>query len=304
VIRRLLVLIFNVCALAALARSQSGGVQTVGDVSFAVPDGWAYTVGPDFGAMVYKQDNRFWLVSVYTSMPSSGDPNADFKAAWRRVVLSVAGFKGVPGYNPYSISKPLGYSGVYYDDFNTNNTAYARLYALETGKGCIPVVFISGNRQMLDGMGHMEAAIVGSVRATPAKATPIQLNIKLADLAGDWTEGLAFSTSYYSRSSGQYVGSQQTFYRADYSIAASGRYTYKMGGMNHNVPVTDNDTGMIGLGDGFVSLKGQRYQRRYRFVFLVQAIDGSTVLGLFPDVDMAQINSSRDLTFWTRPVKK
>src|SRR5215471_815473 len=205
------VLLLGVSMLAALAHAQTSGVQGVGDVSFAVPDGWTYTVGPDFGAMVHKEGNQFWLASVYTSMPSSGDPNADFKAAWRRVVLSVAGFQGVPGYNPYSISKPLGYSGVYYDDSNTNNTVYARLYALETGKSCIPVVFISGNRQMLDGMGHMEAAIVGSVRAAPAKATPIQQSIKIADLAGEWTEGLAFSTSYYNRSTGQYAGSQQTF---------------------------------------------------------------------------------------------
>ena len=303
-VRKLFALIGSFCVLAVFAQAQNFGVQTVGDVSFAVPDGWAYTAGPDFGAMVYKEGNQFWLASVYTSMPSSGDPNADFKAAWRRVVLSVAGFQGVPGYSPYSVSKPLGYSGVYYDDSNTNNTAYARLYALETGKSCVPVVFISGNRQMLDGMGHMEAAIVGSVRAAPAKATPIQQSLKLADLAGEWTEGLAFSTSYYNRSTGQYAGSQQTFYRADWSIAANGRYSYKMGGMNHNVPVKDDDTGVIELGGGFVTLKGQRYERRYRFVFLVQALDGSTVLGLFPPVDMAKINSGRDLTLWTRPLKK
>src|SRR5512137_2941775 len=125
-VRKLLVLIVSLCALAAFAKGQNFGAQSVGDVSFAVPDGWTYSVGPDFGAMVYKQDTRFWLVSVYTSMPSSGDPDADFKAAWRRGVLP-AGFPA-PGYNPYNVSSPMGYAGKYYDGWNANNTAYARVY--------------------------------------------------------------------------------------------------------------------------------------------------------------------------------
>jgi hypothetical protein len=61
-VRKLLALIVGVCGLNALTQAQNFDVQNVGDVSFAVPDGWACTAGPDFGAMVYKQDNRFWLV--------------------------------------------------------------------------------------------------------------------------------------------------------------------------------------------------------------------------------------------------
>jgi hypothetical protein len=300
----LLTLVSALTVFAAFAQAQAGGVQTVGDVSFAVPDGWGYTKGPDFGAMVYKQDNRFWLASVYSPMPSSGDPNADFKAAWRRVVLSVAGFQGVPGYNPYDVSKPLGYPGKYYDDSNANYTAYARLYALETGKNCVPVVFISGSRQMLDGMGHMEAAIIASVRLAPLNATPIQLSAKVADLTGEWREGLAFSKDYYSRSSGQYVTSTQTFYGAVWNIGANGSYDYKMGGMMDSRPVSDNDTGVVELANGFVTLKGQKHQNRYRFVYLIRALDGSTVMGLFPDTDMSKIDSNRDLKFWTRSLKQ
>lgn len=305
-IRRAFMFIFSLFFLfpAAFAWAQNGGVQTAGDVSFAVPDGWTYTAGPDFGAMVYKEGARFWLVSVYASMPSGGDPDADFKAAWRRVVLSMAGFQGIPGYKPYDVYQPLGYGGKYYDDSNADHTAYARLYALETGKSCVPVVFISGNRQMLDGMGHMEKAIISSVRQSPARATAIQMNIKTADLAGEWTEGLAFSKSFYNRSTGQYVGSQQTFYRADWSIAANGRYTYKLAGMMNNVPTKDDDSGTLELGGGLVILNGQKYQNRHRFVYMVQALDGSTVLALFPAIDMSRIDSGRDLKFWTRSAKK
>ncbi|HEX7286161.1 MAG TPA: hypothetical protein VF532_08255 [Candidatus Angelobacter sp.] len=305
--RYVCLLVFVLSALnvfAAFAQAQAGGVQTVGDVSFAVPDGWAYTQGPDFGAMVHKEGTRFWLASVYTSMPSSGNPDEDFRAAWRRVVLAIAGFKGVPGYSPYSVSKPMGYPGKYYDDSNVSATAYARLYALQTGKSCVPVVFISGNRQMLDGMGHMEMAIIASVRAAPAKATPIQLSAKVADLTGEWHEGLAFSKDYYSRSTGAYVTSTQTFYSAVWNVGANGSYDYKMGGMMNSQPVNDNDQGLVELADGFVMLKGQKHQNRYRFVYLLEALDGSTVLALFPDVEMSRIDSNRDIKFWTRSAKK
>src|ERR1035437_11069113 len=87
----------------------SAQVQTVGDVSFAVPDGWQYQQGPDFGAMTLKTDNRFWLAAVYSAMPSSGDPNADFKTAWKRVVFSLPDYRKMPGYDPYNTSKMIGF---------------------------------------------------------------------------------------------------------------------------------------------------------------------------------------------------
>ena len=72
----------------------SAQVQTVGDVSFAIPDGWTYKQGSDVGAMVMKADTRYWVVAVYSAMPSGGNANADFRAAWKRVVLARAG--GLP----------------------------------------------------------------------------------------------------------------------------------------------------------------------------------------------------------------
>jgi hypothetical protein len=53
-----------------------------------------------------------------------------------------------------------------------------------------------------------------------------------------------------------------------------------------------------------VTFKGVRHVSRYRFANLQQALDGSTVLTLWPAVDMAQISASRDSVYWTRVVKK
>src|ERR1700690_3440059 len=88
----------------------SAQVQTVGDVSFAVPDGWQYQQGPDFGAMTLKTDNRSHLAAVYSAMPSSRDPNADFKTAWKRLFFSLPGDFKMPERKPYNTICLIGYS--------------------------------------------------------------------------------------------------------------------------------------------------------------------------------------------------
>ena len=281
----------------------SAQVQTVGDVSFAVPDGWQYQQGPDFGAMTLKTDNRFWLVAVYSAMPSSGDPNADFKTAWKRVVFPLPDYRQMPGYDPYNTSKMIGYSGKYFDAASTTNTSYTRLYVLETGKTFVPISFTSTNRNVLDSMSHNERAIVGSVRVAPRKASPIKFSLTVADLAGYWTGGIVTSTDYYN-SSGQYQSNSLTAVSYGYTIAPNGTFTYKFGGLMNNRPTSDDDSGVVELGGGFVTFNGHRHVHRYRFVSLQEALDGSTILALWPPIDISQIDSNRDTEYFTRPAKK
>ena len=242
--------------LSVLARTASGfaQVETVGDVSFATLDGWTYQQGSDEGATVMKADARFWVVAVYTAMPSSGNPNDDFRAAWKRVVLAGPDYRGVPSYDPYNITDTVGYPGKYYDASNVNNTTYTRLYVLEAGKTCVPVAFISPNRGVLDAMEHNARAVVGSVRVAPLRASAIKYSLNVADLAGHWTNGIVTSINYYS-STGQYQSNSLTAVRYDYTIAPDGRYTYKLGGLLNNRMTSDDDTGIVELGGEFVTLE-------------------------------------------------
>jgi hypothetical protein len=283
--------------------SVSAQVQTVGDVSFSVPSGWQYQQGPDFGAMTLKTDNRFWLAAVYSAMPSSGDVNADFKAAWKRVVFPLPDYGKMPGYDPYSTSKMIGYSGKYYDASSATNTSYTRLYVLEAGKVFVPVSFTSTSRNVLDSMSHNERAITGSVRVAPRKASPIRFSITVSDLAGYWTGGIVTNTDYYNNA-GQYQSNSLTAVNYGYTIASNGAYTYKFGGLMNNRPTSDDDAGVVELQGEFVTFKGQRHVRRYRFVNLQEALDGSTVLALWPGVDLSQIDSNRDTEYLTRAVKR
>jgi len=255
-------------------------VQTVGDVSFAVPEGWTYQASADGGLMLLKQDQNFWIITVHPQRPTTGDQNADFKNAWRSVVLPVNDFRNsMPGYDPYSISnKVLGYPGKYYDANSGSGQMYARLYTLETGKAVIPVMVLTPNRQVLDALNHIVEAVVGSVRVAPLKASPIRNTLTMADLPGEWQMGSAFSKTYYDRYNGAYAGSSNTAYRSSYYIKSDGTYTYDMGGIWNNRPVQDKDVGVVELSGGFITFKGRNHTTSYHFLNLQTAIDGSTVM--------------------------
>jgi hypothetical protein len=255
-------------------------VQTVGDVSFAVPEGWSYQGSADGGLMLMKQDANFWIITVHSPRPASGDQNANFKSAWQAVVSSVPQFsKSLPGYTPYSLNnKMLGYPGKYYDGWSDNGQMYIRLYTLETGKSVIPVVVLTPNRQALDALQHIVEAVAGSVRVAPLTASPIRNSITLADLVGEWHAGSAFSKTYYDRYTGGYAGSSTTAYSARYQVAANGTFTYEMGGLWNSRPVQDKDVGTVQLGGDLINFKGRNHEQKYHFINFQTAIDGSTVL--------------------------
>lgn len=92
--------------------------------------------------------------------------------------------------------------------------------------------------------------------------------------------------------------------RYEYTIAADGNYTYKLGGMLNNRLTNDDDSGVVEFRREFVTLKGHRHVNTFRFGNLQQTLDGSTVLTLWPPVDMSKITSSRESVHRTGSAKK
>jgi hypothetical protein len=253
--------------------------------------------------MMLKEGASYWVLAVHSPMPTSGDPTADFKTAWRRVVLANPGYHDYQYSSPYDITQTVGYSGRFDGASSADNSASVRLYTLETGKSVVPVTVFSANPQMTENMDYIIRAVVGSVRVAPLKASPIQMAINVADLAGRWATGNASSLHFYN-SSGQYTGSSLTAGSAKFNIAPDGHYTYSYNGLQNNSAVNDADTGLVELGGAFITFRGQKRFYRYRFANLQQAIDGSTVLTLFPPQDLSKIDPKRDSEYWMRAPRK
>ena len=176
--------------------AQNAGVQTMGDISFAVPDGWTYTAGPDYGAMVLKADKNYWVMAAYTPMVSSGDAERDLRIAWQRIVLAGRDYQGFPLLPYTTIAHTVGYPGKRADASSLNRATYTRLYVLEAGKSFIPVVAVSNDGMVLNTMEHIANVFLGSVRLAPLKASPVKSTLTLADMAGDWKSGLGNSINY------------------------------------------------------------------------------------------------------------
>jgi hypothetical protein len=171
---------------------------------------------------------------------------------------------------------------------------------LEAGKSFVPVMVMSNDGMVLNSQEYVANALLGSVRVSPQKASPVKTTLTLADLAGDWKSGLANSLSYYSTTTGQYQGSSNSFTGAGYYIAPNGAFTYKMAGMIGNNSASDADSGVVELSGEFVTFQGKNHVVRYRFLNIQTALDGSTVLTLLPPGDMAHISIIRDSEYWSR----
>jgi len=284
-----------------LALASFAQVQTVADVSFAVPDGWKYQPGGDFGSMSLTQGKNFWLMAVYTSMPSSGDANKDFVAAWKRIVLAGADYQGYPLQPFYDISHTVGYPGKRADASSLSRATYTRLYILEAGRSCIPVAAVSNDGMVLNALEHMANAVIGSVRLAPLKAAPIKTNITLADLAGDWQSGLSNSLNFYNMTTGAYQSTSNSFVGEGYHIQPNGSFTYKMKGVINNQSSSDDDSGTLELGGAFITFRGRNHVVRYRFLNIQQSLDGSSVITFLPPAeDPSRLNLVRDGQMWTK----
>lgn len=294
-------LLLGLSAFTTLAQTNSD-VQTIGDVSFAVPEGWTYAAGAGGGGMMSLKDGqRFAVMAVWPPMVSSGNVDVDLETAWKTIVLGGGGYQGIPRKPYYQISHTVGYPGKRADDSSVNRANYTRLYVLETGRMFIPVQCVGTDGVALNAVEHITNAMLGSVRLAPLKASPIKIHLTIADMVGHWTSGAGTQLNFYNSSTGAYQSSSTSFYGAGYTIASDGSFTYQMSGMMNNNMTRDSDTGVVQFENQFVVFKGRAHVVRYRFMNIQQAIDGSTVITFLPPAaNPATISYIRDSEYWVR----
>src|SRR5437868_13723959 len=102
------VLLLSLFFLAAPAHAQ---VQSFGEVSFAVPDGWEYSVesNGDHATLSFGKNGQLIVaLAVFRPLRSAGNPDNDFRAAWAKDVRSIQAAEPV-----YEHKSLAGYQGRY-----------------------------------------------------------------------------------------------------------------------------------------------------------------------------------------------
>jgi len=290
--------VFALAGTAAVALAQ---VETLGDVSFALPTGWTLKRSANVATLTYTSGQNYWTMAVHAPMASTGDATNDLKEAWTRLVLPNNQYRGLPAAPYYEIKNSLGYPCRRAEDPSVGRNALTRMYVLETGRNFIPVVLVSPNRPVMDVMEHIALAFIGSVRMAPLKAQPVKETITIADLVGHWESGASTSRDYYNIQTGHYEGNSTSFFGASYTIANDGGFSYRMSGKSNGSTVREQESGVVELGGEFVVFKGRSHVIRYRFINFQHSLDGAAVLTLLAEKN--PVTASSIINYgerWTR----
>ena len=280
--RQALRLFIAACAfilISVYALTASAQVQTLGEVSFAVPEGWEYEhpSGNDRATLSFSQDGNVWAMAVFKPLHSSGNPEADFRSAWAQDVRSMDAPEPI-----YDHNGTAGYSGRYGSTNTPDGAHYVYMCVLEAGQSAIPVLVVAPNRQAFNQLEPAILEFIEGVRIAPAKAQPAKKSITIADLVGEWHSGGESSVNYVDSHSGAYAGSSTVAHGAGYTIASDGSFTFRFAGLSNRQIIREQGSGTVELTPGFIAFheKGTNHITRYHFISYQSAINGSTVLTL------------------------
>ena len=272
-----LTFLFGVLLFAGGAAAQ---VQSFGEVSFAVPDGWEYSVDAsgDHATLSTLQNGQVVALAVFRPLRSTGNPDNDFRAAWAKVARSMQ-----PPEPIYEHKSLAGYQGRYGSTNTPDNSQYVYLCVLEAGESVLPVLVVTPDRQSFNSLEPIVSLFVEGVRRLPLKAQSPKTNITIADLVGEWHSSGDSSLNYVT-SSGAYAGSSTVAHGVSYTIASNGSYKSQFAGIANRQIVRGNSIGTVELGSGTIGFRerGGRLSR-YHFVSYQTALNGATVLTLLGD---------------------
>lgn len=273
-----LALLSSLFLFAAGAHAQ---VKFLGEVSFAVPAGWEYSVEPsgDHATLSFGQNAQDVVaLAVFRPLRSTGNPDTDFRAAWVKDVRSMQ-----PPEPVYEHKSMAGYQGRYGGTNTSDGSHYVHFYALEANEGVIPVMVVTPNRQSFNSLEPLISLFVDSVRQLPLKAQPAKTSIAIADLAGEWRSSGDSSIDYVT-ASGAYAGSSTVAHGVTYSIAPDGSYKSQFAGIANRQIIRGNSVGTVELGPGYIGFRERGGKlSRYHFVSYQIALNGATVFTLLGD---------------------
>lgn len=314
----MLALLFAQILCLFVARPVLCQTETLDIVQYTPPKGWAKT--PKEGAVVYtdinKSTNAFCLLTVYASAASAGSPQKDFADEWNEVVVKP--FKAEANPKTQTQATPEGWQstvGGAQIELDGGSKAAAVLTVFSGFGKRASVLAIFNDESYLNQVSALIDGIkLDKTRASANTAPTTQTNpspttqrdpfpdkpgvqpqkplagslkesITMGDLVGTWDSGAASVTTYVDSSSGNYAGTDTTFYAESYTIKPDGTFEHRFQGRTSNHTVREVDSGTVTLSGGYIIVKftggdrkGSTY--RYQFVAFMTLPNGGAVLTL------------------------
>lgn len=275
-------------------------------VQYTPPKGWVKTQkqGAAVFTVVDKTTNAFCVLTVYGESVSAGTAQQNFANQWNELVVKP--FKADP--NPKTETKvaPGGLQGTAGGaEIDFGGVRSIALLTVFTGFGRTASVLTIFNDQTY--LGQMQTFIDGikldTTRVLSDPTPTIQNNdpfpdrpgytpqkplmgtlkssITMADLVGTWDQGAGSVQTYIDSYTGNYAGTNTSFYGEQYSIRSDGSFDYKFVGRSNNNTTRESDSGIIILSGGFIAFKFKtRATQKYQFIAYMTQPNGAAILSL------------------------
>ena len=291
--------------------------ETLDVIQYTAPKGWAKTVKE--GAVVYSDINKakdgYCVLTIYSSTVSSGNAQKDFANEWNALVVKP--FKVEANPKTESQTDPQGWQGTvggaqFATDGGLKGIVLLTVYS-GFGKTAAILAILNDESYLAVADAFVAGVKLDKTKALAKTAPPVQSDtsnlstrdpfpdkpnrgpqeplagplknsITLNDLAGNWSEGGANVISYVNPSSGNYGGTDTTFFSDYYAIKADGTFESRFQGRTANHTVRETSTGTITLSGGYIYLKytggENRGTYKYQFVAYMVLPNGGAVLTL------------------------
>ena len=288
--------------------------ETLDIIQFTPPQGWSRTIKDGAVILGDRTANTFCILTVYPGTSTSGNAQRDFDNAWNQFVVTP--FKA-PANPKTETTTAEGWevtAGGAQVDLDGGIKA-AMILTVFSGYGKRASILAIFNDESY--IAHVDAFVGGvtldknkalaktsptthanpspTVQTDPFPDRPgyqpqqplagtLKPSITMADLVGTWDSGGASVTTYVDSSSGNYAGTDTTFYGESYTIHPNGTFDHRFAGRTGNHTVREVSNGVISLSGGYVIVKFTGGERRstykYQFISYMSLPNGGAVLSL------------------------
>ncbi len=266
-----------VISVFSLFASQSVFAQTekLGAVKYTSPKGWTKTEKEN--TVIFNEINQasgnFCFITLYGATSTSGSPENDFARDWKERVVDPWSAEANPKTATEKVDGWTAIAGGSQIDFQ-GNKAFAFLTVLSGFGKTVSVLgilnddsYLTPLQAFVEGMNIEKEKQV--VAATPPVMIdgklvipPINRQLTVADLVGEWGQNDGINTRYVDRYSGTYAGFESLHFTNKMTITAEGGYYNDFFAIQNGRKIKEDTSGTVAI-NGRVLIIRERNTRKF-----------------------------------------